>query len=392
MRFLSFIILFVFIYCNPKKETNNNVYLPLIAANNSSSSYQWNLPKGFPQPVVPTDNPMTDAKVELGRRLFYDTKLSQNQTQSCGSCHIQELAFSDGKPLGVGSTGEVHPRSPQQLSNIAYQPRLTWINIGTKTLETQMRAPMFGVSPVELGLVGDDYLNRIKSDSLYLSLFQKAYNGGAETVTEENVRFAISCFQRSLISGNSYYDQYSNGNKKAMSASAIRGMQIFNGEVAECFHCHGGFNFTDTSLHNKTTTEEVFYHDNGNKSTTEYKALKENQKGLYEITGKESDIGRFRTPSLRNIAVTYPYMHDGSIDCSSENKGTAGKYNEACAREALKKVVEHYISGGKTPSNKDTTLIKPFSLTEQEKLDLVEFLMSLTDEEFLKNSKFKNPF
>jgi cytochrome c peroxidase len=396
MKYLFiFILSFISFECvKPESDkTDSQKLLPLIFLGQGNGAvYQWNLPKGFVQPIVPIENPMSDAKVELGRFLFYDKKLSQNQTQSCSSCHIQALAFSDGKGRGEGSTGDIHPRSPQQLSNVAYHPRLNWANPNMKTLEEQSRGPMFGIEPIELGLVGNEYLERFKTEAKYLELFNQAFGRGIEKITEEKIRFALASFQRTLISGSSSFDKYNNGDKTAMSASAIRGLSIFNSETAECFHCHGGFNFTDSSLHTKTVFEEISYHDNGNRSLTEYATLKNDQKGLFQITEKTTDIGKFRSPSLRNIALTYPYMHDGSIDCSPENKGTIGVFHEACSTEALKKVIAHYMSGGKSPSNKDGTLIRPFSLTNQEVDDLVEFLKSLTDEEFIKNPKFSSPF
>lgn len=374
-----------------KKKTNDsmNQFL-LLAGLNQSPGFNWNLPAGFPIPSVPPENPISEAKVTLGRFLFYDKNLSNNQTQSCSSCHLQSIAFSDGRSVGLGSTGEFHPRNPQALSNVAYMSVLTWANSNMKTLELQSRAPLFGISPIELGLTNDSYLDRFRNNSNYTKLFYDAFGGGLESINEQNIRFALASFQRTLISGNSAYDKYTyQNNKTAMSASAIRGMNIFNGETAECFHCHGGFNFADSTTHSFQSTNEIIYNDNGFKSLTEYNTLNDNQKGFYELSKNSSDIGKFRAPSLRNVAYTYPYMHDGSINCT--NPPEAGIYSETCAREALEKVVDHYSSGGKTPSNKDSTLIKGFSLTTQEKTDLVNFLLSLSDESFITNKNFSNP-
>ena len=352
------------------------------------SSYNWNLPPGFPTPIVPAENPMSNEKVELGRFLFYDKNLSQNQTQSCSSCHIQSLAFTDGKAVGIGSTGQAHPRNSQNLANVVYASRLTWANNKLLTLEQQARVPMFGENPIELGLTNNEYINRISSDSKYRELFSKAFGGGTEMINEQNIRFAISSFQRSLISGNSRVDRYTNyGEKNALTASEIRGMEIYNGETAECFHCHGGFNFADSVNHLGLRNETVLYHNNGIKSQAEYAVLSANQRGLYEVTGLQSDEGKFKAPSLRNIARTFPYMHDGSVTCT-----TASPTNiEACSTEALTKVVEHYMSGGKSHPNKDSSLIRPFSLSAGEKTDLVNFLKALTDNEFITNTKFSNP-
>jgi cytochrome c peroxidase len=371
------------------KTKNNNTILALILAD--SITYKWNLPAGFPTPSVPQDNPMTNEKVALGRFLFYDSKLSQNQTQSCGSCHIQALAFTDGLSRGIGSTGEVHPRATMSLANVVYFSRLTWNHPTLSVLETQAITPMFGTTPIEMGLSGDSYLDRLKANTNYVTLFQNAF--GPDSITSSNVRKAISSFQRTFISGSSAFDyfRYRNDPSK-MSASAKRGLNIFNGETAECFHCHGGFLFTDSVTHGNITNPEVIFHDNGLKSTTEYSLLSDSQKGLYEFTKQNTDIGKFRAPSLRNIALTYPYMHDGSIDCDVSLKPSTKVYSEECAKNALGKVIDHYISGGKSPSNKNSTFIRPFSLTSTEREDLIQFLLSLTDQELLTKQSLSNPF
>jgi cytochrome c peroxidase len=395
MKKLLILLVLAFFACETKKAENRTQLLALAAlASSNSSGYKWNLPPGFPTPISPAENPMSVEKVELGRFLFYEKKLSANETQSCGSCHLQSLAFTDGKPVGIGSTGEAHPRNAQGLGNVAYFTKLTWSNPNMNTLEVQSRAPLFGINPIELGLTNDDYLQKLKADSRYKELFAKAFGSGDDKINEQNVRFAIASFQRTMISGNSPYDKFTYQNQKtALTASQIRGMNIFNGEVAECFHCHGNIFFADSVSHSNSGSKEIFYHDNGIKSTTEYNSLPDNQKGLYELTLKTSDIGKFRAPSLRNVALTYPYMHDGSIDCSPANKPSdLTQYSDACATEALGKVIDHYMSGGKNPSNKDTTFIRPFSLTSQEKTDLINFLKALTDEDFIKNPSLSNPF
>ncbi|HNF16529.1 MAG TPA: cytochrome c peroxidase, partial [Leptospiraceae bacterium] len=170
----------IFSFCSVKSSDSEKNKKFLIGAGilASMSGYNWNLPAGFPVPSVPAENPITDAKVKLGRFLFYEKKLSGNETQSCGSCHLQSIAFADGKPVGVGSTGQSHTRNAQHLSNAAYHTRITWSNNTLKTLEAQARVPMFGISPVELGLSGDAYLTKLKSDSRYKELFAAAFGAG----------------------------------------------------------------------------------------------------------------------------------------------------------------------------------------------------------------------
>ncbi len=373
------------------KDTNRNLVLFALLNNrsSSSSSYNWNLPQGFPTPRVPSENPMSEAKVELGRFLFYDKRLSGNETQSCASCHLQRLAFTDGKDFPSGITGEVHPRNSQNLANVVYNSRLTWANNGLLTLEQQSRIPLFGENPIELGLSNNNYLAKLSSDSRYRDFFSKAFGGGSENITEQNIRFALSSFQRSLLSGNSRVDQYTNRtNRSALNSSEIRGLDLFNSEVAECFHCHGGFNFTDSINHQNVTQAEVVYTNNGSLSAVEYSVLPLNKKGLMEVTGKSTDEGKFKAPSLRNIALTFPYMHNGSFKCNVSSPTNI----DACATEALGKVIDNYAMGGKTHPNKDTSFIRPFSITSQERTDLINFLKALTDTEFINNPKHSDPF
>jgi cytochrome c peroxidase len=402
-RFLCFIFFTAVSACNPlgligkKTDNNTDVYL-LVLLSLNRSDWVWDLPPGFPIPTVPSDNPMTRAKVELGRHLFNEKRLSGDRSMSCGSCHIQSLAFSDGKQFPTGITNEAHPRNSQHLSNVVYQSRLTWNNPQMVNLEIQSRVPLFGESPVELGLSNNEYLQLLKSDQLYRNLFTNAYGNADSAVTEQNIRFALSSFQRSMISGRSPFDNISNRQSVSISSSQVqsinRGNAFFNSEVAECFHCHGGFNFTDTNLHSGQVSAEFAYHNNGTHTKAFYDALPLEKQGLKAITLLETDQGKFKAPSLRNIGLTFPYMHDGSIMCDdSENpKITLGKTIESCARNALGKVLEQYKAGGLAHPAKDGTLIRPFLMSDQEKADMINFLLSLTDEQFINDRAFSNPF
>ncbi len=387
---LILLLLMPVLFCK-QKEKDSNAWLLLAALiPRGCPPYAWNLPSGIPAPVVPSENCMSAEKVELGRHLFYDKRLSGNETMSCASCHLQEFAFSDRKaaPNGINPPNMTHPRNSQQLVNVAYNTRLTWINPNMTTLEIQARAPMFGISPVELGLTGDSYLDKFKNADLYRTLFQNAYGSGTDQINEQNIRFAIAAFQRTLLSFNSRYDRFTRG-EGSLTADEIAGAEVFNGETAECFHCHGGFNFTDTSNHNQSTQQEFAYHDNGIHSTTYYNGLSSDKRGLYDVTGLAGDVGKFKAPSLRNVGLTYPYMHDGSKTCTVANPVTQ---QEACAREALNDIIlNNYQAGGTTPSNKDTSLIRPFALTATQRGQLIDFLMSLTDTTFTTNSSFSNP-
>ncbi len=360
--------------------------LGLLSCQPEPEPYEWDLPPGFPTPRVPEDNPMSDAKVELGRALFYDARLSGNETQSCASCHRQALAFSDGLASGIGSTGEMHPRSAMGLTNIAYTSRLTWANPVLDRLEDQALVPMFGENPIELGLGGreDELLERLRSDGDYPAMFTEAFAGEAESISIGNIVRAIASFERTLISGSSPYDRYTyQGDDSAMSESALRGRDLFHSERLECFHCHGGFNFSDNVQHDGSIGAEVAFHNNALYNIDGRGGYPAPNRGIYEHTADLRDMGRFRAPSLRNVAVTAPYMHDGSI-------------------ATLDEVIDHYAAGGRTildgpyagdgsASPLKSMFLHGFTLTAEERADVLAFLSSLTDESFLSDARFASP-
>lgn len=346
----------------------------------------WDLPPGFPEPVVPEDNPMRPSKVTLGRALFYDTRLSGNQTYSCGSCHQQALAFTDGLAHAEGSTGELHRRSSMGLTNVAYNPVFTWVDPNNRSLEMQALGPMFGTTPVELGLLGleEELIRRLREDSAYQTLFPQAFPDDADPFTLDNVTFALAAFERTLISGNAPYDRYVyQGDRSALSASAQRGLDLFFTEKFECYHCHGTFNFSDTVTFKGSAFVEVFFSNTGLYNLDGAGAYPEQDQGLIEITGEDTDMGFFRAPTLRNIALTAPYMHDGSID-------------------TLDAVLEHYAAGGRTVSSGENSgvgstnpykseFVRGFTLTEDERQDMLAFLNSLTDDVFITDARFSDP-
>ena len=213
-----------------------------IAASLLGGDFEWTLPKGFPQPTVPKDNPMSVAKVELGRYLFYDKRMSVNGKESCGSCHRQELAFTDGRARAEGATGEAHPRSSMSLVNVAFAPYLTRANGTMTSLEEQGLTPMLGEVPIELGLKGHevDFLRAAKSTPVYQRLFPAAFPGESDLYTLKNVTKAIAAFERSIVSVRSPYDRYRyGGDPSAISAAAKRGEIVFaSGERGGCFQCH----------------------------------------------------------------------------------------------------------------------------------------------------------
>jgi cytochrome c peroxidase len=352
----------------------------------AGGGYDWKLPEGFPVPKVPADNPMTEEKVTLGRRLFYDKRLSLNQTQSCASCHKQELAFTDGRAQGLGSTGEMHPRGPMSLANVAYAPALTWANPLQKTLEQQALAPMFGEHPVELGLVGheDELLDRLKAEPIYQQLMPAAFPGDDAPFSVLHVTQALASFERTLLSGNAPFDRAARGDATAMSDAARRGQKMFFSERLECFHCHGSFLLNDSLAYEGKPITESFFHNTGLYNLDSQGAYPPDNTGIHAITHIDSDMGRFKAPTLRNIALTGPYMHDGSA-------------------ATLDDVIAHYAAGGRTITSgpyagvgskniyKSEFLIG-FQLSDSEHADLVAFLESLTDDEFLHDPRFSDPW
>jgi cytochrome c peroxidase len=351
-----------------------------------SAPYEWQLPPGFPPPAVPEDNPMTVSKVELGRRLFYDERLSENDTYACATCHEQALAFTDGKAQAVGSTGQMHPRGSMSLANVAYAATLTWGHPYLASLERQAQLPMFGDTPIELGLRSQAELEaRLAAIPEYAESFAVAFPEEEAPVTLVNAERAIASFERSLVSGSAPFDRWlMTGDESAISDAAKRGFALFNTETFECYHCHGGFAFTDHVVFADEAFPQVLFHNTGLYNIDGRGAFPDPNTGVESVSESPSDMGRFKAPTLRNIAVTAPYMHDGSIATLSE-------------------VLDHYAAGGRTISGGPnagigsanpfkSNFVRGFRMTEDERADLLAFLDSLTDREFLDNPAHADPF
>lgn len=296
---------------------------------------QANLPLGLPPVPVPDANPMTPEKVALGEKLFFDRGLSADRTVSCGSCHLPGHFFSDSKALSQGIGGRFGLRNAPSLLNAAYARHLMWDGRST-SLEDQMRYPL--MNPLEMGNTPAGAVSYLAGNPDYREPFRAAF--GDETVVWQRVERAIASYERTLLSGNSDFDRYMAGDASALSLSAQRGFEIFRG-AGGCAGCHvysteSPF-FTDFEFHN---TGLVW---------SEPADL-----GRYEISKEREDKGAFRTPSLRNVAKTGPYMHDGRM-------------------KALADVVEFYGQG-------DKPLRDGKALSAQDKADLVAFLESLTSQ------------
>jgi cytochrome c peroxidase len=346
------------------------------------------LPDHLEVPHVPADNPLTAEKIELGRYLFYDERLSGNETQACADCHLQELAFADGLHTPSGSTGDVLFRNSPGLANVAWFTTLTWAHSELLEFEDQLVVPITGELPVELG-VNDgneaEVLARFDDDPAYADRIAAAFPESDSGATLEKIVYALASFCRSLVSGNSAWDRYVAGDHDALDDQQKLGLALFNGEKFECFHCHGGVNLTtsyrDASIEPDALQLPFFntglYNVGGDGSYPAY------DQGLYDVTIDPDHRGLFRPQSLRNVALTAPYMHDGSI-------------------ATLREVIEHYAAGGRVIeegayagdgriSPLKSGLVRGFTVTDEEIDAVIAFLESTTDETFLTNPAYSDP-
>lgn len=366
------------------------ITLAMVACGDETSSpedsFELAVPATFPAMTIPEDNPPSAAKIKLGRFLFYDKLLSGNETYSCATCHRQELAFTDGRGQAKGSTDQIHSLGSMSLANVGYAATLGWGNPTLQSLEAQALVPMFGEEPIELGLSSlteDELLDRLKVEARYQKLFPEAFPQDGDPFSVSNVVKAISTFERTMLSADSPYDRFQSGDADAMSPAQVRGMALFFSERLECFHCHGGFNFSDSVSSPEFPFAERPFHNNGMYNVGNDGSYPQSQ-GAFDLTDQEDDRGRFKAPTLRNIAVTAPYLHDGSV-------------------ETLSELIDFYAAGGRviesgelagdgtTHPNK-SSFVAGFDLSEQDKEDLLAFLNALTDESFLSNPDLSDPF
>lgn len=325
---------------------------------------------GLPPLTIPADNPQTPEKVALGKSLFNDKRFSADGTISCASCHSAKKAFTDNLPVSKGFKGQTGTRNAPSVLNAAFYQSFFWDG-RAQSLEEQALKPL--TNPIEHGLENHQpILEIIQHDKNYLAQFNRVFNVSENEITINHVAKAIASFERTLIAGNSDFDRYFYGmNPSAISESAARGSRIFR-RKGNCAVCH------EISLNNALFTDNRFYNVgvgfnklnpvldkiietvNQNKSLDELKLTNEQHSefGQFAITKQLNDLGKFKTPTLRNIALTAPYMHDGRF-------------------KTLKEVIEHYNKGGEKNSFLDPKIF-PLDLTPQEKLDLEAFLQSLT--------------
>lgn len=297
------------------------------------------IPPGLVPIFWPKDNPYSSAKAELGWLLYFDNRLSVDGTVSCASCHDPKFAFTDGERFSKGIRGQLGGRSAPTVINRAYSLEQFWDG-RAKTLEEQAKGPI--ANPIEMGFTHDACAKCIAGIPEYRRRFKEAF--GTEDVTIDHIAKAIATFERTVLSGNSPYDRFKAGDEKALTESQKRGMEIFFSNNARCDSCHEGINFTNGKYANVGIGMDRPMPD----------------LGRYEVTKREEDKGAFKTPTLREIAHTGPYMHDGSL-------------------KTLEEVVEHYNKGG-VKNQWLHTDVRELKLTDVQKKDLVEFLKALSGE------------
>ena len=307
-----------------------------------------NIPSWFPEMEIPAENQLTQARIDMGRKLFYEKKLSRDESISCGSCHKLEKAFTDAETIAIGVEGRLGLRNTPTLANIGYTD-VMFMDGGVMTLELQAQSPIFAHEEMDFTIA--EFLDRIDGDAEYETMFHQAYDREPDGF---GISRAIAAFERTFISGRSRFDAYEyQGDANALSEAEKRGRDIFFSSEAACAECHVPPLFTNFEFENIGLYQE--YADTG----------------LARITQLDEDKGKFKVPNLRNVAETAPYMHNGSL-------------------ATLEEVVAHFNAGGVGHVNQ-SPLIKPLGLTEQEKADLVAFLHSLTDQSFISNPDFSDP-
>ena len=343
INFVYCVIFLVFFSCK-KSETIEPIDPEPI---HQTTPYEIITPFGFADIVIPENNPTTYEGVELGEKLFHDPILSGNNTISCADCHIKEFSFSDPNQFSIGIDGMAGNRNASAIINAGWNLVFNWDG-SASSLEEQAFEPI--TNPLEMHDTWINVENKLNNSNEYKNLFKKAFN--INYIDSNHIVKAIAQFERTLISTNSRFDRYLAGEIQ-LTPSELNGFAIFNTEKGDCFHCHSGQMFMDNTFHNNALDEEPFI-----------------DLGLGAVTGINSDNGKFKTPTLRNIEFSAPYMHDGRFS-------------------SLEEVIEHYSSGLKYSSTVDPLMKKidqgGLQLTEQEKQDLIAYLKSLSDLDFIQN-------
>ena len=310
----------------------------------NTTPYTFQNPYGFPNMNIPENNPLTMEGVSLGEKLFNDPILSADNSLACINCHQTNSSFSDPNPVSVGIDNIAGSRNASALINLAWNTSFNW-DESVLSLEEQAFEPI--TNPIEMHNTWQNVEITLNNHAVYPQLFKNAFN--IDYIDSTHVVMAIAQFERSLISTNSKYDRFLRGEVQ-LNPSELNGYAIFNSEKGDCFHCHGSQMFMDNLFHNNGLDSEPF-----------------NDLGRGKVTNDPNDYGKFKTPTLRNIEFSAPYMHDGRFF-------------------TLDEVIDHYNSGGKYSSTVDPLMKKigvGLQLTNQEKEDLIAFLKTLSDTDFI---------
>lgn len=303
----------------------------------------------------------TAALIELGRYLFYDRRLSINNTRACGTCHNPAFAFTDGYKKSIGAYGDILQHNTLPLFNLSNSPYLTLTDSTIHTVYQQMNKPMFNQHPIEMGIKGNEpfILKKLCTDALYTKMFFKVF--GVDIISMQQIQLAIGSFILSINSNQSTYDKFIHGDTSVFSSIEKKGLQLFTSTTYACANCHGGINFNTPSI--KDEKGNVLYYHN---IDTGINKKKEVQLGLYQHTKQAKDIGKYRVSTLRNLVFTAPYFHDGSF-------------------ATLQAVINNKI---KSNSNDPMMQLK----VENDKKAILAFLLTLTDSSFTQLLKYQNPF
>lgn len=355
---LSLLIIAVLtvIACNPDE--------PEVTITKDETPYTFE--KGsFPMPNLPTDNPLTVQGVELGRMLFYEKMLSKDGSQACASCHDQNNGFSDSARFSIGVEMLPGKRQAMPIFNMAWHTNQFFWDGRANLLRDQALKPI--QDPLEMNETLENVITKLSASEMYRNQFMRAF--GSETVTEEKIALAMEQFMLSIVSHDSKYDKYLAGEVQ-LTASEERGRILFESEYnpffpmtsgADCAHCHGGNNFDNNQYMNNGLDTDANISDIGREG----------------VTMNSADKAKFKVPSLRNIAVTAPYMHDGRF-------------------QTLMEVIDHYNHGIQTSATTDPALMNTqqtgLMLTQTDKEDIINFLKTLTDETYLNNEDYTSPF
>ncbi|MEO7450655.1 MAG: MbnH family di-heme enzyme [Chitinophagaceae bacterium] len=358
-----------------------------MASRNATDNFRDLVPAFIKDSIyLSATNPFSAGKAAIGRYLFYDRRLSVNNSKACASCHSPGFSFTDGYRRSIGALGDNVQHNAPALVNVVFNKYLTAADSTLHFPEQQINNPMFHQSPPELGWAGNEQLilARLRTDSLYSHRLPALFPGEQDAFTVQHIQDCISSFVKTILSFNAPLDQYTyKRDSAAMSASALKGMRLFFADRLHCKNCHGGINFSVPSL-TDADGKIAYYQNTGLYNIDGLGSYPVHDRGLIEYTKQPVDMGRFRVASLRNLAFTAPYLHDGSA-------------------ATLEEVIAIYAGGGRhtaSPGDKGNgstnpyknPLIAGFSITPQEKKELVDFLLSLSDSSACNNNLYNNPF